>query len=181
VDSTALTVAVAPVVQQGAPTPAPGVPAADSQTHGSTAAAPAATAVRAPADSVTTPLPAASMKTGPIVGQGRTDFADSLFAIRSGETVIVHFDTSPARTRRADKFESIVRQTLRSVYGAIADTILAAVPPGQLAAPNELLSTLPKKGIHLTGPHGVALTLWPETRPGRDGPLVVAYRMRVEH
>ena len=117
---------------------------------------------------------------GPIVPPGRTDLRDSLFAVRSADTVTVHFDTSPSRTRRADKFEAIVRQTLDVIYGPIADSVLAAVPAGQLVAPNELVTTLPSRGIHLTGPHGVRLALWPETRAGRDGPLVVAYRTLIE-
>jgi hypothetical protein len=74
----------------------------------------------------------------------------------------------------------IVRQTLHTVYGAIADTVLATVPAGRLAGHNELLTTLPTRGIHLTGPRGVRIALWPETRPGRDGPLAVAYRTTVE-
>src|SRR5205823_1353845 len=58
------------------------------------------------------PLPTPSTPViGAILPQGRTDLPDSLFAVRSGDTVVVHFDTSPARTRRGDKFERIVRQT----------------------------------------------------------------------
>jgi hypothetical protein len=111
---------------------------------------------------------------------GRTDLPDSLYAERRGDTVVVHFDTSPARTRRADKFEHIVRQTLRAVYGAVADTLIAPVPDGRLAAPNELLTELPVRGIHLATADGRKIGIWPETRPGRDGPLVVAYRTVVE-
>jgi hypothetical protein len=115
-----------------------------------------------------------------VLPQGRTDLPDSLFATRSGDTVAVHFDTSPARTRRADKFDHIVRQTLRAVYGTVADTLLAMVPEGHLAAPNELLGSLPSRGIHLATADGRKVGLWPETRPGRDGLLVVAYRTMVE-
>jgi hypothetical protein len=140
------------------------------------AVAPIAAAAK-PAASVDS---SARLVIGPIIPQGRTDLRDSLFAIRSADTVVVHFDTSPSRTRRADKFEAIVRQTLNVVYGPIADSVLAAVPSGRLAAPNELVTTLPSRGIHLTGPHGARVVLWPETRPGRDGPLVVAYRTLVE-
>jgi hypothetical protein len=117
---------------------------------------------------------------GPLLPQGRTEMPDSLFATRTGDTVVVHFDTSPARTRRADKFERIVRQTLGTVYGAVADTLLATVPEGRLASPNELVTTLPSRGIHLATPSGRAVVVWPETRPGRDGPLVVAYRTIVQ-
>jgi hypothetical protein len=92
----------------------------------------------------------------------------------------VHFDTSPLRTRRADKFDHVVRQTLPAVYGALADTLLAAIPEGRLAAPNELVTTLPTRGIQLPMPNGWRLGIWPETRPGRDGPLVVGYRALVQ-
>ena len=111
---------------------------------------------------------------------GRTDLRDSVFATRSGDTVVVHFDTSPARTRRADKFDHIVRETLHAVYGPVADTLLATVPEGRLAAPNELVTGLPARGVHLSLVDGRKIGLWPETRPGRDGPLVVAYRTMIE-
>ena len=180
-DSTLL-VASATVVQQGGPAPTAAV--ADSTTQ--PVSAPVSTTPPAPAhtDSVA-PQPVVSAPATPVIGpvipQGRTDLQDSLYAERRADTVVVHFDTSPARTRRADKFEAIVRQTLRSVYGAVADTLLAAVPAGKLVQHNELLTTLPSRGIRLTSAGGARVHLWPETRPGRDGPLVVAYRAIVEH
>jgi hypothetical protein len=154
--------------------PTPETPAArpaDSATH----LPAAATSVAAPAPAVDSAAPRSPV-IGPILPQGRTDFADSVFAVRRGDTVVVSFDTGPGRTRRADKFESIVRQTLRDVYGQVADTLLAAVPSGRLTTVNELVTTLPTKGLHLQGPHGPRIALWPQTRPGRNGPLVVAYR-----
>ena len=174
------TIASATVVQQGGPTPV--TPLADS------AAQPVSTPVvanpAAHADSAA-PHAAASAPAAPLIRPvipiGRTDLPDSLYAERRGDTVVVHFDTSPARTRRADKFETIVRQTLRSVYGAVADTLLATVPAGSLVMPNELVTTLPSRGIRLGSAGGARIQLWPETRPGRDGPLVVAYRTVVEH
>lgn len=114
-----------------------------------------------------------------LLPQGRTDLTDSLFAVRTGDTVVVHFDTSPARTRRADKFDRIVRQTLPVVYGPIADSALAVVAEGKLASPGDLLTELPSRGIHLQVAGGYRISLWPETRQGRDGPLVVAYRTMV--
>jgi hypothetical protein len=139
-------------------------------------AAPVTVAPPAP----TVAAPPAAPRLGPIIPQGRTDLHDSLFAVRSGDTVVVNFDTGPARTRRADKFELLVRQTLRSVYGAVADTVLATVPDGRLASAKELVTTLPSRGLHLGTTPGPRLGLWPQTRPGRDGPLVVAYRTIVE-
>jgi len=66
------------------------------------------------------------------------------------------------------------------VYVTAADSTLAAVPAGRLAAPNELVTSLPARGVHLAAPSGAKLVLWPETRPGRDGPLVVAYRVTID-
>jgi len=167
--------AQAPTIQlQGAP--ASLTPIADSVAHAAVAA-PVAVALPTPAvDSAPPPPP----RLGPIIPQGRTDLHDSLFAVRSGDTVVVNFDTGPARTRRADKFEQLVRQTLHSVYGAIADTVLATVPNGRLASARQLVTTLPSRGIHVRAAQGPRFGLWPQTRPGRDGPLVVAYRTIIE-
>lgn len=165
-----------PVVQQGAPSAA-STALADSTIQPISAAAPVS--VVRPDSTARSAVPASSTIT-PVVPQGRTELHDSIFVERRGDTVFVHFDTSPARTRRADKFESVVRETLRTVYGAIADSALATVPAGRLAMPNELVTTLPTKGIHLTAARGARIGVWPETRPGRDGPLVVAYRTIVE-
>ena len=190
-DTSSVTVASAAsvVIQQGTPTAALTSAPSDSA-HPPTpsplpavapaAVQPAATPPISTARAVPSADSLARAAIGPIIPQGRTDLVDSLFAIRTADTVVLHFDTSPARTRRADKFENIVRQTLKVVYGPFADSVLAAVPAGRLAAPNELVTTLPSRGIHLVGPHGARVALWPETRPGRDGPLVVAYRTIVE-
>ena len=176
-DST-LVVASAIVVQQGAALPAlavadSGAPVVSTPSAANPAAAAAtdSAAVRPAA----APPPAPLIR--PVIPIGRTDLRDSIYLERrGGDTVVVHFDASPTRTRRADKFEAIVRQTLHSVYGTVADTLLAAVPAGRLVAPNELVTTLPSRGVRLTSAGGALIRLWPETRPGRDGPLVVAYR-----
>lgn len=171
-DSASTVVAVAaPVMQQGTPT-------VDSAAHPAAAAAPS-TSSGTIVDSLPAKTPVAPTLAS-ILPQGRTELPDSVFALRTGDTISVHFDTSPLRTRRADKFESVVRQTLHAVYGSSADSALAAVPAGHLAAPNELVTTLPARGIHLAAASGAKLVLWPETRPGRDGPLVVAYRVTME-
>ena len=185
-DST-VTVASATVVEQQG-TPASATPIADSTTAAPSAPVASAPVAASPAVAQTdsgAPRPSVSTPAAPVlrpvIPQGRTDLPDSLYAERRADTVVVHFDTSPARTRRADKFEAIVRQTLRAVYGAAGDSLLAAVPEGQLVSPNELLTKLPSRGIHLTTASGARIQLWPETRPGRDGPLAVAYRTVVQH
>jgi hypothetical protein len=115
----------------------------------------------------------------PVVAEGHTDLPDSMFAVRKGDTVTVRFDTDLARTRRPEKFEQIVRATLPRVHGALADSLLARLPAGDLARHGDLLTELPLRGIRLDALNGLTMTLWPETRPGRDGPLVVAYRTTV--
>lgn len=126
-----------------------------------------------------TVAPGARGATGPIVAQGRTVLPGGAVAVRSGDTVAVHFDTPATRTRRPEKFERIVRATLPAIYGTTADSALAAVPEGSLASEGDLLTSLPERGVRLPTMGGDTLMVWPETRPGRDGPLVVTYRATI--
>jgi hypothetical protein len=99
-----------------------------------------------------------------------------MVADRAGDTVRVRFDLELSRTRRPEKFEAIVRSTLPQVYGAAVDSALRALPEGAVARAGDLVTTLPEQGFHIPLPGGRMIAVWPETRPGRDGPLVVAYR-----
>ena len=146
------------------PAPAVQVP---QPTDGSSAA-PAAMAVSRPA--------AAGMKVAPVVPVGGTALRDSMVADRAGDTVRVRFDLELSRTRRPEKFEAIVRSTLPQVYGAAVDSALRALPEGAVARAGDLVTTLPEQGFHIPLAGGRMIAVWPETRPGRDGPLVVAYR-----
>lgn len=157
--------------------PRPVVVAAVTITDSGHAAAPAvATPVPAPQVQLQAQPPAPAAAT-PVIPQGRHDIDPTMFAERVGDTVVVHFDTPDTRTRRPDKFERTVRETLPIVYGALADSMLASVPDGQLTSAGDLVAELPTRGIRLVAPNGAAVMLWPETRPGRDGPLVVNYRV----
>ena len=122
---------------------------------------------------VPAPVPPALV---PVVAEGRTELAAGIFAIRSGDTVTVYFDTDDSRTRRPEKFEQIVRATLPAIHGSAGAALLASVAPGALIGAVDLVTELPSRGLHLLASDGRALSLWPETRPGRDGPIVVAYR-----
>jgi hypothetical protein len=113
------------------------------------------------------------------VREGRSDLPDSLIAERAGDSVVVDFDTPMTRTRRRDKFEGIVRRTLPMVFGAPIDSVLRTIPDGGIVGSTDLLTELPKRGVHLPVAQGWTLDLWPETRPGQDGPLVVSYWARV--
>jgi hypothetical protein len=112
----------------------------------------------------------------PIVGPGRTELRNGLVAVRTGDTVAVHFDTPTARTRLPQKFEQLVRATLPSIYGAFADSLLASVAAGELIRGVDPTTTAARHGVYLPLSAGWSLALWPETRPGRDGPLIIRYR-----
>jgi len=99
-----------------------------------------------------------------------------MVADRSGDTVRVSFDLLMTRTRRPDKFETIVRSTLPQVFGAAVDSALRALPFGSVARAGDLIETLPASGFHIPLTNGRTIAVWPVTRVGRDGPLVVAYR-----
>ena len=125
---------------------------------------------------------AASPATAPvalIVREGRTELPDDVIFERGGDSVIVDFDTPATRTRRRDKFEAVVRRTLPALYGARIDSVLRTIPVGGLVADADLLTELPKRGVHVSVGDGWTLDLWPLTRPGQDGPLLVSYWARV--
>lgn len=139
------------------------------------AAAPATPRV-APVERIAKPAATPIEKLEPRIAEGRRDLADSMFAVREGEEVTVHFDTEPLRTRYDWKFERVVRSTLPIVFGSAVRAALDSIPEGRLAAGGDLLTDLPTRGIELPIGEGQTLRVWPVTRPGQDGPLVVAYR-----
>jgi hypothetical protein len=112
----------------------------------------------------------------PIVAEGRTALRDGLVAVRTGDTVAVHFDLPLVRTRQPQKFEQLVRATLPAIYGAAVESVLATVAAGELIRGVDPLTTAGTHGVYLPLAAGWSLALWPETRPGRDGPLIVTYR-----
>jgi len=111
---------------------------------------------------------------------GETSFGDGVTATRVDSTVLVAFDTPMMRTRMPEKFERFVRATLPRIYGAVADSALAHVPAGSLAqTQQELLYELPTRGVHIALRDGRHIAIYPEIRPGQDGPLVVRYRVSI--
>src|SRR5688572_23420579 len=60
----------------------------------------------------------------PILGEGRNDLVDSVYAVREGQQVTVYFDTESLRTRFDWKFEAVVRTTLPLIFGQDARTAL---------------------------------------------------------
>jgi hypothetical protein len=151
----------------------PVVPAPDSSTIAPTAPAPDTSTTALTVQHVEAAAPAIQ----PVVAEGRTELSNGIYAVRSGDTIRVFFDTPEARTRRPEKFEQVVRATLPAVHGTMADSMLARIGIDSLVGAADLLTDLPSRGIQLRSADGREIALYPETRPGRDGPLVVAYRV----
>lgn len=164
-----------PVVEPSSTDPGPVAPVALPIAAPAAATAAPAPATAAPSAGTHHPQPPLT----PIVAEGATVLRDSVVAIRAGNSVTVHFDTPGGRTRRPEKFEQIVRATLPVIYGPAIDSILARIPRGSLTASGGLLTELPRRGFRLALGTGWMLALWPGTRTGHDGPLVVAYRASV--
>ncbi|HZO18355.1 MAG TPA: hypothetical protein VFB46_05170 [Gemmatimonadaceae bacterium] len=133
------------------------------------------TALVTPA-SVTTP-PAVELAA--TIGEGRTPLRGGIYAERRGDDVTVHFDTPLTRTRRPEKFEGLLRETLPLIYGALVDSAIAVIPVGSLVPAQGLTTELPTQGLYVPVAGGRTLRVWPETRPGEDGPLVVRYRVAI--
>lgn len=113
----------------------------------------------------------------PAIPEGRRELGDGMVAERHGDTVTVHFDTELLRTRFDWKFEGVVRGTLPLMFGELARVALDSVPHGELLGGSDLLGTLPRTGVKVDLPaEAGSIMVWPVVRPGRDGPLVVAYR-----
>ena len=115
----------------------------------------------------------------PVIRAGETALQFGVTASRSDSGIVVTFDTPELRTRMPEKFERFLRWSLPQVYGPQADSVLAHIPLGKLAAQGNLLYDLPTNGIHVPVNTGWHLEIYPEIRPGQDGPLVVRYRSSV--
>lgn len=115
----------------------------------------------------------------PILPMGESSLNDGITVTRGDSVVVVSFDVQPSRTRRAQKFEQIVRTTLPAVYGPAADSALAHIPDGEIAQQGDLLSELTVRGVRIRLTPPWEIRVYPETRPGPSGPLVVRYRALV--
>ena len=122
------------------------------------------------------PTSAAGRVLRPTIPEGRRELGDSMFATREGSNVTVHFDTETLRTRFDWKFEGVVRATLPLVYGEVTRAALDSIPSGTLVRGGDMLTDLPTRGFPIAVGDD-ELRVWPITRPGRDGPLVVGYRV----
>ena len=115
----------------------------------------------------------------PVVPQGASSLPDGPTAMRADSLVTVSFDAPMTRTRIPAKFERLVRTTLSAVYGRSIDSVLSKIPEGGIARQGDLVSELPTRGVRIPVNDAWTIALYPETRPGHDGPLVVRYRVSV--
>lgn len=122
---------------------------------------------------------AAAAALEPVLPVGRTVLKDSAIVTVSDSGVAVDFDQMMLRTRRPAKFEDFVRRMLPTIYGQRAQRALAAIPEGAIASQGDLLTQLPRTGVRIPLDGGHVMTVWPETRPGEDGPLVIRFRITV--
>jgi hypothetical protein len=150
----------APVVQQAAVPPV-------------TAPAPDTTSAAA------TPLPAIAPRpaahAGFVLVEGQTQLTDSIYAVRSGDSVVVNFDRFGYRTRRSDKLETSLRATLPLIYGRSATAFIDTLKPGQLVTERDVVGTLATTGMVVTLDNGTDVRVRVLTRTGRDGELAIGY------
>ena len=163
------------VAQQGlAPVPSPAT--TPVRTPISTPVPTPTTTTGAASGSVATTRNAATAAPfGPVIGQGETPIASGAYAVRTDSAVSVFFDNPERRTRIPEKFEGFVRETLPKVFGSAADSALAKLAPGAIASQGNLLTDLPIRGVRIPVNPAWDIMLYPSTRPGRDGPLVIRY------
>lgn len=168
----------AQVVASAGSTPTDSAPPAATVPADTTAATPAATpnVVPQPQPPVAQQGITSHPPFAPVIAAGQSTLADSATATRTDSVVVVSFDTPALRTRMPEKFEVFLRTTLRRVYGAAIDSSLAKIPQGGLVGQGNLLYDLPTRGIHIPVSPTWKLDVFPEIRPGQDGPLVVRYR-----
>jgi hypothetical protein len=126
------------------------------------------------------PPVATAAPSGFVLVEGRTALADSIYATRTGDSVIVNFDAQGFRTRRYDKFENTVRTTLPLVVGKLATTSVDSIPQGSLLPSRDVIGALTTQGMLLTLSNGVKVRIRALTRVGRDGPLAVGYLVAID-
>jgi hypothetical protein len=139
-------------------------------------ALPATPAPKTPAPKTPAPVVTPSAPFSPILAPGTSPLSDGVTAFRADSLVTVSFDVPLQRTRMPDKFERFVRTTLPAVYGAGIDSVLSKIAVGGLASQGNLVTELPSAGVRIPVNDAWELRLFPETRKGQDGPLVVRYR-----
>ena len=140
--------------------------------------APAQPAVEAsaPPAPVTTPAP----RSGFVIVEGRTQLSDSVFAVRTGDSVVVNFDAYGYRTRRSTKLESSLRETLPMVFGKMATASIDTLTPGAFVANRDVVGQLARDGMRVKLDNGAIAHIRVLTRIVSDGPIAIGYLATIE-
>jgi len=115
----------------------------------------------------------------PVLPPGVTKLPEGAAVLVTDTLVAVDFDEMMLRTRRPAKFEDFVRHTLPLIYGEPVQRALSRMADGDIASQGDLIKELPHTGIRIPLDSARVLTVWPETRRGEDGPLVIRYRVTI--
>jgi len=138
-------------------------------------AAPPVTTI-APASVVSRPAP----RGGYVLVEGRTRLADSIYAMRAGDSVVVNFDAYGFRTRRAAKLEQSLRLTLPMVFGKMATASIDTVSPGGFVTNRDVVGSLAGEGMRVTLDNGSTVRIRVLTRVVSDGPIAIGYLATIE-
>jgi hypothetical protein len=137
-------------------------------------------------DSVTTPRVTAPSPAAPaphggfVLVEGRTQLADSIYAMRTGDSVVVNFDAYGFRTRRPDRIEQSLRLTLPLVYGKMATASIDTVKPGTFVTSHDVIGELARDGMRVKLDNGATAHVRVLTRTVSDGPIAIGYLMTIE-
>jgi hypothetical protein len=112
---------------------------------------------------------------GFVVVEGQTRIADSIVAIRAGDSVVVNFDAYGFRTRRSDRIENTFRLTLPMILGKLATAALDTVADGSFVTNHDVIGSLANEGMRFTLANGSVVRLRVLTRPVTDGPIAIGY------
>jgi hypothetical protein len=166
------------------------------------AAAPTKTAVKAPAPKATEPVvqqsaekpvesaPSVAAPTatparptahaGYVLVEGRTQLTDSIFAVRTGDSVVVNFDAYGYRTRRSDKLETSLRTTMPLVFGKSATAFIDTLADGGLVTTKDVVGDLATNGMRVKLDNGATARIRVLTRIVSDGPIAIGYLTTIE-
>jgi hypothetical protein len=174
------------IVQQSAAvsTPVPPVAAGTTSTPASTPPA----AVTTPSlPSSITPAPAgepaiipSTPRAGFVLVEGRSQLTDSVYAIRTGDSVLVNFDAYGFRTRRSDRIEQSLRLTLPLVFGKAATASVDTLVAGELVTEHDVIGALAKEGMRLKLDNGATAHIRILTRVVSDGPIAIGYLATID-
>jgi hypothetical protein len=128
----------------------------------------------APAPTVNHPI----SRAGFVLVEGRTQLTDSIYATRTGDSVVVNFDAYGFRTRRPDKIEQSLRLTMPMIFGKMATASIDTT--GTLVTNRDVVGELARDGMRVKLDNGATAHIRVLTRVVSDGPIAIGYLMTIE-